>query len=275
MTTIPGITNTSTTTASKTTSKASALGQEQFLTLLVAQLQNQDPLNPTDATEFTAQLAQYSQLEQLFNLNDSMDQLATAQNNSERLSALSLIGQDVVVEESEFTLGAEPVQIGYKIDGTVTDANLLIKNSSGKTVATLAAKDLSAGNHYLTWDGKDSSGNTLAPGKYSITIDAEKRRRNKRHRRSLGALRSHRHRFERHRSKNSHRIGRIQNIFHPRRLQQQTRAQPPATPDKRGSGFSAAATTAQPLFPYHRRRIGNRAVVRGKTSLSNGRRGDN
>lgn len=173
MTTIPGITNTSTTTASKTTSKASALGQEQFLTLLVAQLQNQDPLNPTDATEFTAQLAQYSQLEQLFNLNDSMDQLATAQNNSERLSALSLIGQDVVVEESEFTLGAVPVEIGYKIDGSITDANLLIKNSSGKTVATLAASDLSAGNHYLTWDGKDSSGNTLAPGKYAITIDAK------------------------------------------------------------------------------------------------------
>ncbi|WP_319588686.1 flagellar hook capping FlgD N-terminal domain-containing protein [uncultured Desulfobulbus sp.] len=173
MTTIPGITNTSTTTASKTTSKASALGQDQFLTLLVAQLQNQDPLNPTDATEFTAQLAQYSQLEQLFNLNDSMDKLASAQNSSERLSALSLIGQDVVVEESEFTLGAQPVEIGYKIDGTVTSANLQIKNSSGKTVATLTAKDLSAGDHYLAWDGKDSSGNTLASGKYSITIDAK------------------------------------------------------------------------------------------------------
>jgi flagellar basal-body rod modification protein FlgD len=172
MTTIPGITNTSTTT-STTEKKASALGQDQFLTLLVAQLKNQDPLNPTDATEFTAQLAQYSQLEQLFNLNDSMDQLASAQNNSERLSALSLIGQDVVVEESEFTLGSEPAQIGYRVDGTASSANLLIKNSSGKTVATLAAKDLSAGNHYLTWDGKDSGGNTLASGKYSITIDAK------------------------------------------------------------------------------------------------------
>ncbi len=101
-----------------------------------------------------------------------MDKLSSAQNNSERLSALSLIGQDVVVEESEFSLGAEPVQIGYKVDGTATDANLLIKNKSGKTVATLSAKDLSEGNHYLTWDGKDSSGNTLTPGKYSITIDA-------------------------------------------------------------------------------------------------------
>jgi len=170
MTTVSGVNNT--TNTSTTTSKSSALGQEQFLTLLVAQLQNQDPLNPADATEFTAQLAQYSQLEQLFNLNDAMDQLTAAQTKSERLNSLSLIGQDVVVEESEFTLGSEPVEIGYKVDGTVTSASLVIKNSTGRTVATLSASDLSAGNHYLTWDGKDNSGNTLAPGQYSISINA-------------------------------------------------------------------------------------------------------
>lgn len=172
MTTVAATTNTSAAVGTTANSKTKTLGQDEFLTLLVAQLQNQDPLNPADATEFTAQLAQYSQLEQLFNLNDSMDQLATAQNNSERLSALTLIGQDVIVEGSEFTLGKEAVQIGYKVDGTITDANLLIKNSSGTTVATLAAGDLSEGNHFLTWDGKDSSGNSLDPGTYSITIAA-------------------------------------------------------------------------------------------------------
>ncbi|WP_028317401.1 flagellar hook assembly protein FlgD [Desulfobulbus elongatus] len=164
---------TSSTGTSSTTSKSTALGQEQFLTLLVAQLQYQDPLNPSDPTEFTSQLAQYSQLEQLFNLNDSMDQLAAATNSSERYSALSLIDQDVVVENSDFTFGGDPVQVGYRIDGTVTDASLVIKNSSGKTVATLDATDLSEGNHFLTWDGKDASGNTLASGTYSITINAK------------------------------------------------------------------------------------------------------
>jgi len=172
MTTVNSATD-ATTKTTTTSAKTNVLGQDQFLTLLVAQLQNQDPLNPADATEFTSQLAQYSQLEQLFNLNDSMDQLAAAQNSSERYSALSLIGQDVVVEESEFTLGSDPVEIGYKIDGTVTDANLLIKNKAGKTVATLKATDLSEGNHFLTWNGKDSNGNALAAGTYSIAIDAE------------------------------------------------------------------------------------------------------
>lgn len=174
MATVAGVNNTNATaTAAKASStKTSALGQEQFLTLLVAQLQNQDPLNPSDPTEFTAQLAQYSQLEQLFNLNDSMKLLSAAQNNSERLSSLSLIGQDVVVEESDFALGSSPVQIGYKIDGAISDASLSIRNSTGKTVATLKASDLKAGNHFLTWDGKDSNGNTLPVGTYSISIKA-------------------------------------------------------------------------------------------------------
>lgn len=173
MTSVSGVTNTDTAATTKTTTtKTSALGQEQFLTLLVAQMQHQDPLNPSDPTEFTAQLAQYSQLEQLFNLNDSMKLLAVAQNNSERLSSLSLIGQEVVVEESEFSFHASPVQIGYKIDGAISDASVSIQNAFGQTVAVLAADDLSAGNHFLTWDGKDSSGSTLPSGTYSIVINA-------------------------------------------------------------------------------------------------------
>ena len=159
--------------SSNTTSKSSALGQEEFLTLLVAQLMNQDPLNPSDPTEFTSQLAQYSQLEQLFNLNDSMTGLTMATYNSQLYGALNLIGQEVVVENSQFTLGEDPVQVGYRVDGNVTEASLVIKNSSGQTVATLNATDLSAGNHFLTWDGKDTEGNAMAPGTYSIAITAK------------------------------------------------------------------------------------------------------
>jgi flagellar basal-body rod modification protein FlgD len=162
------------TTSPATTAKTKTLGQSDFLSLLVAQLKNQDPLNPSDPTEFTAQLAQYSQLEQLFNLNNSMGNLTTAQSNSDRLSSLSLIGQDVVVEGSRFTLGdTASAQLGYKADGTATSIKLNIQNSAGKTVATLSGKDLTAGNHYLTWDGKDANGNTLPAGTYSIAVDAK------------------------------------------------------------------------------------------------------
>lgn len=173
MAVIPGITTQQqlTQTTPAETSR-STLGQDDFLTLLVAQMQNQDPLNPADATEFTAQLAQYSQLEQLFNLNESMDQLSVAQNNSQRISALSLIGKEVLVEGSSFSLADASVELGYRVDGLVGDAELQIHNAEGKSVAAIALSDLTEGNHTLTWNGKDDQGNPLEPGTYSAIIKA-------------------------------------------------------------------------------------------------------
>lgn len=171
MSTVSSVTSAaSSATSSKTNN---TMGQDDFLTLLVAQLQNQDPLNPADATEFTAQLAQYSQLEQLFNLNDAMEQLTSTTAKSQSISALNLIGQEVVVEGDDLTLEAgESASLGYQVDGTITGLNLIVKDSAGKVVTTIAAKDLTAGNHFITWDGKDASGNAVAAGDYSFTLSA-------------------------------------------------------------------------------------------------------
>ena len=117
-------------TTKATTSSTKTLGQSDFLSLLVAQLKNQDPLNPSDPTQFTAQLAQFSQLEQLFNLNSTLAGLTTAQGSSEKLAALSLIGQDVVVAGNNFALKDSPVQVGYKTDGTATSIKLQIQDST-------------------------------------------------------------------------------------------------------------------------------------------------
>ena len=149
------------------------LGQDEFLTLLVAQLQNQDPLNPTDATEFTAQLAQYSQLEQLFNLNDAMDGLSAAQTSSQKVSALSLIGKEVVVEDSHFPFDGAPTRIGYRVDGPATDISLQIRNSAGATVATLNASDTTPGEHFLTWNGLDQNGAPLPADTYQLAVTAK------------------------------------------------------------------------------------------------------
>ena len=165
--------NTSSATAGKTTTEKNSLGQEDFLKLLVAQLQHQDPLNPTDATEFTAQLAQYSQLEQLFNLNSAMDQMTLAQNNSQRISALSLIGKEVLVSGNSFSFDQQPVEIGYRVDNTVTEGTLRIKDANGKTVDTIELADLDKGNHTITWDGKNGEGEFLAQGNYTIDISTK------------------------------------------------------------------------------------------------------
>ncbi len=177
MTYIPGISQAFTTqeSSSTTTEKTtkSTLGQDDFLTLLVAQLQNQDPLNPSDPTEFTAQLAQFSELEQLFQLNDSMEQMAQAQNNAERLSAMSLIGKEILVEGSSFQLEEEmPEQIGYHVEGNAEDITIEIRNSQGVTVAALQGNELGPGNHFITWNGMGENGEPLPPGKYDIVIQA-------------------------------------------------------------------------------------------------------
>ncbi|MFH2123571.1 MAG: flagellar hook assembly protein FlgD [Pseudomonadota bacterium] len=160
--------------AATSSAKTDIMGKEDFLTLLVAQLKNQDPLNPEDPTAFTAQLAQFSSLEQLTNLNASMEGLTTAQANSEKLSALSLIGKEVSYNGSSFTFDGDPVEMGYQLDGTATSVTLSIQDENGKTVHTLQAADteLGAGNHFITWDGTDQNGNPVANGKYKIILQA-------------------------------------------------------------------------------------------------------
>lgn len=164
--------STAATESSSSSTKDEIMGKEEFLTLLVAQLQNQDPLNPNDPTEFTAQLAQFSSLEQLVNLNDSMTDLADAQIESDRYTSIDLIGKEVVYQESEFAFDGTPVDIGYQIDGTASSVTISIQNEYGATVATLKPTELEAGDHLLEWDGLDSEGNTVPDGKYNIVLQA-------------------------------------------------------------------------------------------------------
>ena len=158
-------------TGKNTSSSEDIMGKQDFLTLLVAQLQNQDPLNPDDATEFTAQLAQFSSLEQLTNLNDSMDNMVTSNTNSDRLSTLQTIGKDVAYSSSEFTYTGEPVALGYQLDGTASSVELSVR-LAGQVIRTLNGKELTAGNHYLTWDGLSDNGESAPLGNYAFALQA-------------------------------------------------------------------------------------------------------
>jgi flagellar basal-body rod modification protein FlgD len=148
------------------------MGKEDFLTLMVEQLKNQDPMNPADATEFTAQLAQFSSLEQLFNINSSLEEMGSSTAEMQRLSALSMIGTEVVSKGSEFTLKGESVKLGYNMDEAAEQGVLYIRDSAGNTVAAKPLAEMSEGQHMLEWDGMGDSGNQLPQGKYSVAISA-------------------------------------------------------------------------------------------------------
>ncbi len=146
------------------------LGKEEFLNLLVTQLKNQDPLNPSDPTEFTAQLAQYSSLEQLYNLNESMGAFEAVQGESERLSALSLIGKNVVAESDTFNFEGEAVELGYRFNEEMARARVIVKNEAGQVVDEMPINAPEAGEHFMPWTGTDGTGGQLPSGRYRIEV---------------------------------------------------------------------------------------------------------
>jgi flagellar basal-body rod modification protein FlgD len=152
--------------------KDAIMGKQDFLMLLVAQLQNQDPLNPSDPTEFTAQLAQFSSLEQLFTLNESMDNLTASNANADRFTTLNTIGKDVAYHSSSFNFTGESIELGYQLDGQASDVTLSLQQD-GVTIATLKGDELGTGSHYITWDGLLQNGKTAPVGKYEIAIQAK------------------------------------------------------------------------------------------------------
>lgn len=149
------------------------MGKEDFLTLLVAQLKNQDPMNPDDPTEFTAQLAQFSSLEQLFNMNESMESLTSAQKQSDRFATMDLIGKTVSYQDGDFTIGAEgQTSIGYELDGLASSVTMFIKDESGTTVATIRPTEFAKGDHFVDWNGMNSDGEHVPAGNYKIMLQA-------------------------------------------------------------------------------------------------------
>ena len=154
------------------TGSKNALGKDDFLTLLVTQLQNQDPLNPSDPTEFTAQLAQFSSLEQLFAANESLGKMAAANSDVERLSALSVIGKTVVSDSGQFRLGESPVELGYRLETPASEVSLHVLDGTGRAVAEIPCSETGAGEHFLSWDGRNAEGDLVPAGEYSLVARA-------------------------------------------------------------------------------------------------------
>lgn len=145
---------------------------DTFLKLLVAQLKNQDPLNPMEGTEFTSQIAQFSQLEQQINSNSYLQELLKQRDYGQQNLATSYIGKDVLVPGDRLVKAASgDVTLGYSLEKTATKVTVGISNADGTTVRTFSG-DGSKGRHLVTWDGKDDAGNVLPAGAYKITVQA-------------------------------------------------------------------------------------------------------
>jgi len=156
-----------------TTHSAAAMGKQDFLNLLIAQLQHQDPLNPQDPSEFTAQLTQFSNLEQMISLNESVQNLQLLQIAANNTMTASLIGKDILYAGDGLQITeTQAAPVRFYVPSAAASVTVRITNETGQTVRTLELGSYTAGTQTVSWDGKDSSGNTLPAGKYHMTVTA-------------------------------------------------------------------------------------------------------
>jgi flagellar basal-body rod modification protein FlgD len=149
------------------------LGRDSFLTLFIAQLEHQDPLNPVESQEFTAQLAQFSSLEQLYNLNDTLDSIKVSQDENSRFQVLNLIGKDIMAEGATLALTqGNPAVGGFVLDGPA-DCRAVILDADGYPIREVALGVLAAGEHSFEWDGEDEAGISQQPGAYGFEVVAK------------------------------------------------------------------------------------------------------
>jgi flagellar basal-body rod modification protein FlgD len=146
------------------------LGRDAFLTMLVAQLENQDPLNPMDGTDFSAQLAQFSQLEQLMNLNSSMETLAKAYADNSEKDLMAYVGNQVTGTVDNMQVSKGEVSGGFFNLPDAADVIVQITDSEGVTVRSINMGTKASGSHLISWDGTDNEGEQVEDGTYTYTV---------------------------------------------------------------------------------------------------------
>lgn len=161
------------TTAPATKKNSKELGQDDFMKLLVAQMKNQDPNNPTDNGAFLAQIAQFSMVNGIDKLGTSFDSVATSMSSTQAMQAAGLVGRQVLTETNTAWLQEDqPLGGMTEIPEFADGLNIQVRDNYGKLVKTLSTQNFHAGDYAFNWDGTNELDEAQAPGEYSITATA-------------------------------------------------------------------------------------------------------
>mgnify|MGYP001338094509 CR=1 FL=1 len=158
----------------KTQSGSSTIGdlQDRFLTLLVTQLKNQDPMNPMENAELTTQLAQMSTVEGINKLNAGFETLLSGYQSSQTLQAAALIDRIVLAEGDLLALGEKGGAGRVVLDSAVDSLRVRITDSNGNLVRQLDLGAQTEGAVDFAWDGKNAAGEVMAQGEYRFSVEA-------------------------------------------------------------------------------------------------------
>lgn len=160
----------------ETAVKKDSLGKDAFLTMMVAQLKNQDPLSPLEGTDFTAQLAQFSSLEQQLTMNSNLTAILSALTaSSEDSNIFDYIGKDIVSDGNPVTVNNGDVVSGglFELDEPAT-IHVTVYNSEGTAIRQMNSGNelVEDGVYNIAWDGRDNKGYTVLDGEYTYKVTA-------------------------------------------------------------------------------------------------------
>jgi flagellar basal-body rod modification protein FlgD len=152
----------------------SSMGKDEFLSLLVTQLSNQDPLNPMDNQQFASQLAQFSSLELLTNMQTSLDSNLEAQQSVAAAlqggMAADLVGRSITALDDRVLWRDGQAPVAWEVDGEVAQVVVELRDSSGALVRRETLDNPE--NATWNWNGRDGEGHEVAEGIYSVSLSA-------------------------------------------------------------------------------------------------------
>lgn len=166
----PSASGTAATSAS--TAGVGGLTMSDFLTLMTAQLQNQDPLNPTDSNQFLQQLSELSTVEGITQLNTSVSTLSNSMLSSQALTSASLVGQSILAPAtSAYYTSGQPMTGAVQVPTGASSVVLSVINAGGAVVDQISVP-AGAGLQSFSWNGTTSNGQSAPSGTYAIAASA-------------------------------------------------------------------------------------------------------
>ncbi|VWX60242.1 Basal-body rod modification protein FlgD [Burkholderiales bacterium 8X] len=159
---------TSATDSNSVTTTNAAQAQDRFLKLLVAQMNNQDPMNPMDNAQMTSQIAQINTVTGIQGLNDTMKNMATQMSAMQVLQAGNLVGHGVLAEGNQlaFDTEAQTAVGAVQLDAAATDVKIQVSTAGGQVIDTVSLGKLAAGQHGFSLDSSKYPADT--PLKFTV-----------------------------------------------------------------------------------------------------------
>jgi len=151
---------------------SAAATEDRFLKLLVAQMKNQDPLNPLDNAQVTSQMAQLSTVSGLDKINTTLTSMISSLAAQQGVAAAGLVGTEVAVAGDRIAVEDGKARGGFSLPANAEKVTVNIKDASGAVVRTMEMGAQKAGIQTFNWDGKDANGKAVANGSYTFSVEA-------------------------------------------------------------------------------------------------------